>query len=285
MKNKIFVHKVSLLFIALALAVTAAYLANGASAESQHGSVDVAHKYSSERRGDFDNFNDYADSLYGSTESMVVLTPKTSVLTPIDTLARRMSAGLVVYFTRLGGWAKCGVIQRTKEEMRERAIKYAYIVIFAAERHSDEEFALNPWGLLGTMLQESGLDPCATGLNPRETAYRLGILKRPRIGISHDKRKLIAALRNTKMKRLFSGSGYDLGLGQMLQRFYDDPDDFELIFDPEYAADQTAKEMKRRALKRKTEHPWEFWRGFKSVKYGNKVVKQAKRAGAEDADI
>jgi len=87
------------------------------------------------------------------------------------------------------------------------------------------------------------------------------------------------------MKRLFSRSGYDLGLGQMLQMFYDRPNDIERIFNPVYAANQAAKEMVRRARRGKTTRPWLYWRGHESPKYASKVVWQARRAGASREDI
>lgn len=268
----------SLLALVLAMAVS---MGTVAKEPRDNGSVDVAHNTEPFQTGDFKTFDEYLNSMNGVTP----LPKKAKVLTPTDLLARRMADGLFKYFSRKDGWANCGVIHRERGEILARAKVYAYIIILASEEQSGEDFSLNPWGMMGTMLQESGLDSCATGKNPREAAYRLGLLKRPRFGLTHPKDDLIKALEHPKMKRLFSQSGYDLGLGQMLQMFYDRPNDIERIFNPVYAANQTAKEMVRRARRSKTDRPWLYWRGHKSPKYENKVVWQARRAGASREDI
>jgi hypothetical protein len=207
------------------------------------------------------------------------------VLTVDSLLVSRLEGGLYKYFVRKNGWAQCGKIVRNKEEIAKLAKYYAYTINIAIVEQSNEDYAINMWGVVGVMLQESGLDPCAVGKNPREYAYTKGILKRPEMGITHTVDELKRALKNPAMMRRFKRTGYDLGLAQMLQPYYDAPNDYDKIFNPVYSANQTVKEMIRRSRRMKTKKPWLYWRGHKAHWYENRIKKQAKRAGAIPGEL
>ena len=138
---------------------------------------------------------------------------------------------------------------------------------------------VDPWGIVGTMFNESRFDPCAFGKHPRNTALELGLLKRERRGFSHARVNILRAIADPRMKKRFKTSGYDLGLCQVLTRFYRGE-----------AVDMTTinggvricvLEMQARARSNKTKTPWLYWRGSKTPWYLAKVnrwVAQMKRA-------
>jgi hypothetical protein len=154
---------------------------------------------------------------------------------------------------------------------------------------------IDPWGIIGTMFNESHFDPCAFGKNPRRTAIEFGLLKKERRGFSHSREKILRAIVDPRMRKKFSVSGYDLGLCQILTRFY-----------PKDAADMTTinggtricvMEMQARAKTNKTKAPWLYWQGSKRPAYQGKVnrwvnimkkakeVEDLREAGAIQADV
>lgn len=137
----------------------------------------------------------------------------------------------------------------------------------------------DPWGVAGTMFNESRFDPCAFGKHPRNKALELGLLKKERRGFSHARVNVLRAIADPRMKRRFKTSGYDLGLCQILTRFY--RDEVVEMTTIEDGVRICVLEMQARARRNKTKTPWLYWRGSKTPWYLSKVnrwVKQMKRA-------
>jgi len=160
-------------FLLAAAAVVAVSMGAGHPATEEGVAAAGTRNVKSSQTECFKTFDEYSDSVSGATP----LSEKTKTLTPTDMLARRMADGLFKYFSRKDGWANCGTIHRKRDEILSLANTYAYIIVLAAKEQSEEDFALNPWGLMGVMLQESGLDPCATGKKTTRNCLQAWIFK------------------------------------------------------------------------------------------------------------
>lgn len=181
-------------------------------------------------------------------------------------LESKLRSGLSSHFKKQGYWPSCGVIYRNPIQIDAMATEYANYISEAGKKYGVDIF-----GLAATMIKESGMDTCAVGPNVRRTAYKIGVLKKSKLTISHAKSEVIRALNNQTLSWHYSKTGYDVGLAQMMQRYYDHPSDIDRILEPDYASMQAAKEMARRSELKNTDRPWYFWRGKKSSRYGSKV--------------
>lgn len=173
-----------------------------------------------------------------------------------------------------GGWWHCGELIREKERIDDHAVLIAFHAV-----HVSYSREINPWGLLGTIANESAFDPCALGLYPRKWAYSQGLIKRYNRGISHTKEEVLAVIESEEAKREFRKTGFDLGLCQILTKFYSGPP--EDLLTVKKGLEICADEMKSRSLSRRTEKPWEFWHGHQSKKYGLKIMRLAKKIGRQ----
>ena len=70
----------------------------------------------------------------------------------------------------------------------EAATAWAFQIVRAA-RNND----INPWGLAGTIANESNFDRCAIGYHPRNWAVKNNVLRKKRRTISYSAAEVIAA--------------------------------------------------------------------------------------------
>jgi hypothetical protein len=198
----------------------------------------------------------------------------------------RLANGITEMKLRQKGWYECGTLYSDKEEIRTKALDYAYHIVKASYIMSDESFTLNIWGLAGVIENESGFDRCALGLYPRKHAYNLGILKRRKMCISHTEEEVLSALEDPRMQKKFKRTGVDLGVGQVLSRFYDRPKDYRSHMQVAYGTLQAGRIMRNRARWKGTDRPWLYWRSTSRTDwYDKKVVRNARKMGATRLEI
>jgi len=181
---------------------------------------------------------------------------------------------------------ECGRVLTEKEDIQDLAIKYAFEIVRAAyevsDRGDDPDFILNPWGLAGTIQNESGFDRCALGPHPRNSAYELGILKKKRRSISHTEAEILKVVTHPKMQALYARSGFDLGTAQLLSRFYEDPKDYKNMLSLRGSTVEAARSMRDRSRTCQTEfpdRPWRCWPGRDSERYDARVSRWALELG------
>lgn len=169
-----------------------------------------------------------------------------------------------------GFWYACGS-RLDESEQRETSLQIARQTVLNIKSLGAD---FDPWGVVGTMFNESHFDPCAFGKNPRAAALEFGLFKRERRGFSHGRENILRAIVDPRMRKRFKVSGYDLGLCQILTRFY-----------PKEVADMTTVdggvricvlEMQSRAQYNKTKTPWLYWRGSKTPWYLSKIRRWVK---------
>ena len=198
----------------------------------------------------------------------------------------RMAEGLRKYFAK--GWVECGVIHRDEAGIDRLALSYAYEVVRAADVASDDEddgWRLNPWGLAGTIMNESHFDRCALGLNPRKVAYEHKLLKRRKLTVSHTEKEVLSVVKSDLMQKAFRRTGFDLGTAQLLSRFYEHPHDYETMVTARGSTEAAAWFMRRYGVINKTKRPWLYWRGCATEWYDQKVTRWARKIGATKVDI
>lgn len=200
----------------------------------------------------------------------------------------RLMAGIVKY--KKGQWWECGKLMTDDKEIQDRAMFYAYEIVRAADEVSDSddddpEFVLNPWGLAGVIRNESQFDRCAFGTHPRKKAYEIGLIKKRKRCISHTEKEVLAAVNSAKMQAYFKKSGFDLGTGQLLSRFYSDPKDFKTMVSVRGSTTEAAWHMRKRGRWYKTIRPWLYWRGYKCQWYDEKITRYARQLGAKPGDV
>lgn len=198
-------------------------------------------------------------------------------------LIGRMAQGIARW--KSSGWWQCGVLITSKETIKDTAVFYAYLVVKSAKDVSGDDWKLNPWGLLGTVRNESRFDRCALGLNPRKKAYSLKVLKPRKTCISHSAREIVAAVESPKLQKYFTRSGVDIGLSQMLSRHYQAPFNYAKMIEPDYGMSEAARWMRHLGWAYKTKRPWRYWRGREVGWYDTKIVRAAHLTGAKDSDI
>ncbi len=205
----------------------------------------------------------------------------------------RIAKGILKTKARAGGWWECGKRIEGDEAQGDLALEYAHAIVkysheasqLMIRSRSGKYAKLNPWGLAGTVFNESNFDRCALGLHPRRKAYALGLIKPRRETISHTEKEVLRAVRSRKLQKFFPKSGYDLGTAQLLSRFYPDRHDYDLMISLNGSTEAAAKNMISRAVYNDTERPWAYWPGHKSKSYDRKVTKRARMLGATSKDI
>lgn len=175
-----------------------------------------------------------------------------------------------------GTWYYCGELLNARRQ-EEMSVAIAYnVVITQSDVGLDK---VSPWGIVATAYNESGLDSCALGLYPRKWAYKRGMLKRRKNTCSHTKNEVLSFINDAKAKRRYSKSGFDLGMCQVLSRFYRGQEDNMLTMDE--GIKMCIIEMQHRANRNKTNKPWLYWKGTsKTGWYRRKIRKWAKMMGA-----
>ncbi len=203
----------------------------------------------------------------------------------------RAVAGVIKWKKRQGVWWECGKPYKEKKEIEDLAFLYVVQIFRSAKSVSDESYKVNPWGMLGVIANESRFDRCALGTYPRKKAYSLGILERPKLCVSHTEEEILAAVNHPKMRKYFSQTGFDLGVGQVLSRFHNDEQSYDKQIEMVYGCDGVARELRNRAFwkrtkKGPTKEPWLFWRGSRPTRwYADKIEKWARLFGARKNEI
>jgi hypothetical protein len=182
----------------------------------------------------------------------------------------------------------CGEPHRG-EPAKALAVEVAWHIVRSAWKASDERYEINVWMWAGLINNESGFDPCAFGTNPRTVAYRIGVLKRRRLTVSHTREQVIEAITNPRMKSLFRA--FDLGMGQTLDVYYlkwlaregleGEPADL-LEWKGFY---WQAQYMHSLAIERRTKRPWMFWPGYRAKWKHAKVKLFARGLGARRDEL
>ena len=180
-----------------------------------------------------------------------------------------------------------GILQWKQERMWFCGVLYegqaASTLARKIARHvvrTSQENGVNPWGVLGTMANESSLDLCALGLYPRKKAYELGVLKPSRLTISHTREQVLKAINNPELKKYFFT--YDLGGLQVLDQYYQGKSADLLTWK---GFEWQVYHMAGRSRIRNTQRPWAYWPGHHSTKYDARVTYLAKLMGATRGEI
>jgi hypothetical protein len=179
-----------------------------------------------------------------------------------------------------GNWYYCGEKLGEYEQIEiSTAIAYRTVV-------SQYELGLDvsPWGIIATAYNESGLDPCALGIYPRKWAYKKGMLRKRKKTCSHTRNEVLSFINNPVAKKRYSKSGFDLGICQVLSRFYrgQEPDMLSMTD----GIRMCIVEMQHRSRRNKTNKPWLYWKGTRKTGwYRNRIRKWAKIMGATKKDM
>ena len=174
--------------------------------------------------------------------------------------------------TRDGGeWYFCGERLSDSEKV-EISIAIAYHLVDNLKSVGLED--VSPWGIVATAYNESSLDACALGIGPRKWAYREGILHPRRTTISHTRDEVLRIVTNRKARARYALTGFDLGLCQVLSRFYPDQDAEMLSISGGMRI--CVLEMQARAHRHRTASPWMFWPGSKTAWYRKKIQRWAR---------
>ena len=193
----------------------------------------------------------------------------------------RMSEGILYNWVEKrnrGVWFECGLRYETLEEKQEAATLWAYQIVRAALQHE-----INPWGLAGTIANESNFDRCAVGYHPRKWALQKNMLKRKRRTISYSAEEVIAVYRSIAARKRWKHTGWDVGPCQMLSKFY--PGNIEDMFSLRPGIDICAMEMRSRSEMYRSDRGWRWWRGSASEWYDSRITRFARMMGAGKDEI
>lgn len=193
----------------------------------------------------------------------------------------RMSEGILYNWVEKrnrGVWFECGLRYETVEEKEEAATLWAFQIVRAALQHE-----INPWGLAGTIANESNFDRCAIGYHPRTWALQKNMLKRKRRTISYAAEEVITVYRSIAARKRWSHTGWDVGPCQMLSRFY--PGNIEDMFSLMPGIDICAMEMRSRGDMYRTDRGWRWWRGTETDWYDDRITRFARLMGASKEEI
>jgi hypothetical protein len=200
-------------------------------------------------------------------------------------LIKRLADGLSELMLRTGGWWICGEHFSDEDVVRRLALEHSYILVRAAHDESEKcDFELNVWGMAGLIFHESRFDRCALGPHPRKLAYEIGILKPSRRTLSHTEEEILKALEHPRMKAAFRRTGVDIGIGQMLSRFYE-VQDYRHMLSLEGGTREAARELRYRGLFHRTDRPWATWPGYYAEWYDSRIVGRSRELGATSADL
>ena len=172
----------------------------------------------------------------------------------------------IIHARDLGRWYQCGELLSDREQA-DMALEIVWKLLNEMEGLG---VTVNPWGVLGTMYNESGFDPCALGIGPRKLAYRMSLLTPRRATKSHTAEETLSAIRDPKLKRHFKNSGYDLGLCQVLSRFHRETPLADML-SVDTGIRICVLEMQARIRHHKTRVPWRYWRGSETPWYHRKI--------------
>ena len=202
---------------------------------------------------------------------------------PLDQvrLIGRLASGIVhrwVEVRNRGLWFECGLRYETRIDKEEAATAWAFHIVRAA-RSND----INPWGLAGTIANESNFDRCAIGYHPRNWAVKNNVLRKKRRTISYSAAEVIAAYQSIASTRRWRDTGWDVGPCQMLSRFY--PGGVEDMFTLLPGIDICASEMRARSEMFGTKRGWRWWRGTETDWYDERITRHARRLGARRDEI
>lgn len=180
-----------------------------------------------------------------------------------------------------GTWYYCGeLLDAYRQE--EISVSIAYNVVIAQSSVGLDK--VSPWGIIATAYNESGLDSCALGLYPRKWAYKRGMLKRRKNTCSHPKSEVLTFINSSIAKKRYSKSGFDLGMCQVLSRFYRGQEDNMLTMDE--GIKMCIIEMQHRANRNKTNKPWLYWKGTsKTGWYRARIRKWVRMMGASNKEM
>jgi hypothetical protein len=179
-----------------------------------------------------------------------------------------------------GDWYYCG---EKLEEYRQIEISTA-IAYHAVVAQYELGLDVSVWGIIATAYNESGLDPCALGLYPRKWAYTKKLLRSRKETCSHTKSEVLSFINNPVAKRKYRKSGFDLGICQVLSRFYRGRE--SEMLDATDGIRMCIIEMQHRARRNKTNKPWLYWKGTNRKNwYRNKIRRWAKMMGASKKDM
>lgn len=193
----------------------------------------------------------------------------------------RMSEGIVANWVNKrnrGMWFECGIRYESHEEKQEAATRWAYHIVRSATANQ-----INPWGLAGTIANESNFDRCAIGYHPRKWAVRKQMLKPKRQTISYSAEEIIAVYRSIAAKRRWQETGWDAGPCQLLSKYY--PGDISDMFSLARGIDICAMEMSSRQQRHRTKRGWRWWRGRETAWYDSRVTHFARKIGAHRNEI
>lgn len=199
-------------------------------------------------------------------------------------LIGRLASGIANWKRGQGGWWYCGEWVDDDPKLTDLAMLLAYNLVRAAVRFSGNDYLINIWGMAGTVANESRFDACALGSKPRKWAYKEGIIEPRKKCISHTKDEILRVVTNTEAQNAFSRSGFDLGLCQILTRFYPETP-FSEFMSATIGMDVCAQEMQRRSWRYNTYRPWLYWRGSATPWYDVKIKRWARRLGARATEI
>jgi len=180
-------------------------------------------------------------------------------------------------------WYECGE-KTPKEKWDQRAFELVEAILDAL---AEFDVKINPWGVLGTVFNESRGNRCAIGPNPRKVAHARNLVNRSdwRLWTEHDVLKVVKSPD-------WNDRPADLGLGQVVwRRFARIEEDgkvriptVEEMLSLKDGARIVAYAMKQRMKykhnRRWRNLPWYFWPGVKAnFSYGRKVAYTVKKMG------
>jgi hypothetical protein len=199
---------------------------------------------------------------------------------PVNTidvrLVGQLSRGMRQIKEQLDGglWGFCGE-ELTEAEQVEMSIEIAYGIVSNMQSIGID---VSPWGVLGTMYNESKFDACALGIGPRSWAYREGLLQPRKRFVSHTWSEVLQVVQSQRARQRFALTGFDLGLCQVLTRFY--PHQEKEMLTLTGGVRICVLEMQTRAQRHRTRTPWLYWRGSETGWYRSKVRRWARLMGA-----
>lgn len=186
-----------------------------------------------------------------------------------------------------GNWYFCGK-SLSNEGKKEKSFLIAYNVVINLRIFKVNN--ISPWGILATAYNESNFDACALGLHPRKWGYKQRLLKRRRDPLtnvlmrSHPSKDVLDFIGKRSVRKKYKKSGFDLGLCQILSRFYRGKEKEALKIDT--GVKMCVEEMKKRSIRNNTKKPWLYWRGSTPhQKYRYKVRRWAKLMGASPKEL
>jgi hypothetical protein len=238
---------------------------------------------------DTDPFGQYDSSELGLCDPADIDWPQTihvdeeATSLPLEQvrLIGRLASGIVhdwVDMRNRGLWFECGLRYETRSEKEAAATSWAYHIVRAAESNG-----VNPWGLAGTIANESNFDRCAIGYHPRTWAVKHNMLKKKRRTISYSAAEVLAAYQSIAATRAWRDTGWDVGPCQMLSRFY--PGSIEDMFTLLPGVDICAMEMSARSQMFDSKRGWRWWRGRETDWYDERITRHARRLGARRDEI